>query len=99
MSDQPQSQGDRSGSDGAPSSAGLAPPPPIKVPAAAHEKALEAERATAAKAEEKALEAEAALTKAREELEAMKTTHEKAKDQLWADKTEEAKTFRFPRPW
>ena len=39
MSDQPQSQGDRSGSDGAPSSAGLAPPPPIKVPAAAHETA------------------------------------------------------------
>ena len=35
MSDQPQSQGDRSGSEGAPSSAGLAPPPPIKVPAAA----------------------------------------------------------------
>ena len=34
MSDQPQSQGDRSGSEGAPSSAGLAPPPPIKVPAA-----------------------------------------------------------------
>lgn len=39
MSDQPQSQGDRSGSDGAPSSAGLAPPPPIKVPAAAPEAA------------------------------------------------------------
>ena len=39
MSDQPQSQGDRSGSDGAPSSAGLAPPPPIKVPAAAPETA------------------------------------------------------------
>ena len=39
MSDQPQSQGDRSGSDGAPSSAGLAPPPPIKVPAAAAETA------------------------------------------------------------
>ena len=34
MSDQPQSQGDRSGSEGAPSSAGLAPPPPIKVPEA-----------------------------------------------------------------
>ena len=39
MSDQPQSQGYRSGSDGAPSSAGLAPPPPIKVPAAAPETA------------------------------------------------------------
>ena len=39
MSDQPQSQGDRSGSDGAPSSAGLAPPPPIKVLAAAPETA------------------------------------------------------------
>ncbi len=38
MSDQPQSQGDRSGSDGAPSSSGLAPPP-IKIPAAAPETA------------------------------------------------------------